>query len=154
MPVVWNEKTERWDHQCGYCKTVNPLGWGTSTERNEDGSCVEWCDSCSKGSFASVPDVFWDGRPEENLADGPDGKPRVFLSKGQKAAYLKERGISEVGDKVHGAPYSSVQREDARTRQYRNSHMVAEARRKVQQMGRDVKRQEILRIMKEARRYA
>ena len=133
---------------------MNPSSWVTSTAKNEDGSYVEWCGVCSGGSFVSVPDVFWDGRPEENLADGPDGKPITFISRGQKAAYLKEKGLYEAGDKFHGAPFTSIMKEDASTRKRRGLAEVAEARRKVQQMGQDVRRQAILKVIHDARNYA
>ena len=107
------------------------------------------CDQCG-ASEIWFPDVFWDGKPEENLADGPDGKPRVFLSRGQKAQYLRERGIYEAGDKFHGAPFTSVTREDPRVKQYRNAAAVAEARRKVESMGKDVRRQALLKVIKDS----
>ena len=154
MPLIYNEEKAKWDHKCGCCEAMNPLGWTTSTAKNEDGSYVEWCDECSKGSHAVVYDVYWDGKPEENLADGPDGKPRVFLSKGQKARYLRERGLSEAGDRVHGAPFTSIYKEDPADRKRRNVHSVSEARRKVEQMGKDVRRQAILKVVHDARNYA
>mgnify|MGYP001566534691 CR=1 FL=1 len=111
------------------------------------------CDGCG-ASEIYLPDVFWDGRPEENLADGPDGKPVTFLSRGQKARYLQERGIYEAGDRFHGAPFSSVSREDPGAKSRRSSAAVAEARRKVESMGQDVRRQAILKVIHDARNYA
>jgi len=92
--------------------------------------------------------VYWDGKPEENLADDPvTGQPPVFFSKGHKAAYLKSRGIVEAGDRVHGAPAmtSTPPKLDSR-------HEVRMALKKVSEMGRDVRRQEYLRIIKEGQR--
>lgn len=154
MPLVWEEENKKWGHKCGGCGAVNPLNWASSTAKNEDGSYVEWCGICSEDSVCGVPDVYWDGKPEENLADGADGKPQVFLSRGQKARYLKERGLYEAGDRFHGAPFTSVSKEDPRTRQCRNANLVAEARRKVESMGKDVRRQAILKVIHDARKYA
>lgn len=110
------------------------------------------CKEC-RHTKASVPDVYWDGKPEENLADDPrTGKPRIFLSKSEKAAYLRERGIMEAGDKVHGAP---VMIHKNQNRQPDNGrHDVKMALKRVKEMGRDRRHQEYLRITKEGRRYA
>jgi len=116
--------------------------WGYGIKR--------FCKSC-RSPKGGVPDVYWDGKPEENLADGPDGKPIQFLSKGQKAAYLKERGIMEAGDRVHGAPIQVSKQEppklDSRAE-------VQQALRKVKEMGAYNRRQEYLRICKENGRHA
>lgn len=111
------------------------------------------CDQCG-ASGVYVPDVFWDGKPEENLADGPDGKPITFLSKGQKARYLQERGISEAGDSFHGAPFTTLVSRDRTQEKRRFSGQVVEARKKVESMGKDVRRQAMLKITQEARNYA
>lgn len=101
---------------------------------------------------SGMPDVFWDGKPEENLADDPvTGKPRVFASKAEKAAYLRDRGLVEAGDRVHGAPLSLA----TQTNQRSNSRdEVRRALSMVKQMGRDVKRQAYLKILKENRHRA
>lgn len=117
--------------------------WGYGIKR--------YCKSCRTPS-PGVPDVYWDGKPEINLADDEHtGKPRVFLSKGQKAAYLKEKGLSEAGDRIHGAPVqidNSGPKVDGR-------HEVRKALQHVKNMGSDRRRQEYLRIMKEGKqRYA
>lgn len=98
--------------------------------------------------------MFWDGKPEENLADDPvTGKPRVFFSKAEKAAYLKERGLREAGDRLHGAP-AELWRNQNQIPKTDTRHEVKMALKKVQEMGRDRRRQEYLRIQKEGRRYA
>lgn len=99
-----------------------------------------------------VPDIYWDGKPEENLADDPlTEKPRVFGSKAEKAAYLREKGIREAGDRHHGAPVM-VSRESMSTPSYQESrHEVRMALKKVKEMGQDVKRQAYLKILKEGR---
>lgn len=109
------------------------------------------CKSCRSGNIFA-PDVYWDGKPEEGLADDPvTGKPRVFFSAGQKAQYLKERGLQEAGDKFHGAPLQqtrmSTQKNDSR-------HQVMEALHKVKQMGKLYRKTEYQKIVKERERYA
>ena len=106
---------------------------------------LRFCRYCCD-SKASVPDVFWDGRPEINLADGPDGNPLTFSSKHEKARYLKANGIMEAGDKVRGSfptVTNNPQRVDMRD-------AARKALAQVKQMGKDVRRQEFLRITKEA----
>lgn len=116
-------------------KTVSGTGW-------------ERCDQCSDMRGASVPDVYWDGKEEHGLADDPvTGKPRVFGSKAEKAAYLKERGLSEAGDRVHGSFVTAAQREQAAKANERES--VLRALQKVRQMGADVRRQAYLKIVSE-----
>ena len=106
-----------------------------------------FCRECRKPKVG-VPDIFWDGKPEENLADDPNtGQPRVFFSKGEKARYLQERGLMEAGDRVHGAP---VQLSQNQTRKTDSRPQVQEALRKVKQMSPDYRRNEFLRIKKEA----
>lgn len=101
---------------------------------------------------ASFPDVFWDGKPEENLADDPrTGKPRVFHSKGQKSAYLKEKGIMEAGDKYHGAPVQISQNQLRKAVDGR--HEVQMAIKKVKEMGKDQRHQEYLKIIREGQRH-
>jgi len=113
--------------------------WGYGIKR--------FCKECRKPSVGLV-DVYFDGKPEINLADDErTGKPRVFFSRGQKAAYLKEKGLMEAGDRYHGAPLTMTQaptKTDSR-------HEVREALRKVKQMGADVRRQAYLKIIKEGR---
>jgi len=116
--------------------------WGEGIKR--------FCRNC-RAPKAYLPDVYFDGKPEENLADGPDGKPRVFFSKGEKAAYLKSRGIMEAGDRVHGAP---VQVHKNQERKVDTRHEVQMALKKVREMGRDNRRQEYLKICRENGRYA
>lgn len=110
---------------------------------------MRFCSSCIKPRVG-VPDVYWDGKPEENLADDPaTGKPRVFASPGEKASYLKSRGIMEAGDRVHGAPPETWKNGTQRTN---SRHEVQMALKKVREMGRDNRRQEFLKITKENQR--
>jgi hypothetical protein len=118
--------------------------------QDKKGASLErFCRWCVSGTV-SDPDVFWDGKPEENLADDPvTGKPRVFISKGQKAAYLKDHGLMEAGDSVHGAPVM-FHREHSRKPDSRHETLMAI--KKIKEMGQDVRRQEYLRIKKEGQR--
>lgn len=60
-----------------------------------DGVYIESCDRCSQlsSSDASIPDVFWNGRPYYSEALGVE-----FTSRSQKARVMKEMGVSELGD--------------------------------------------------------
>jgi hypothetical protein len=101
---------------------------------------LRYCRLCVSGTV-KVHDVYWDGKEEHGLADGPDGKPRVFGSKGEKAAYLKERGLVEAGDRIRGS-FPTVEeppKVDSRA-------AVREALRKVAQTPAHKRREEFLRI--------
>lgn len=101
--------------------------------------------------MVGLPDVYWDGKPEHNLADDPlTGKPRVFGSKAEKARYLQQRGLSEAGDRVHGGYASAM---DVRHTTVDDRTSALKALQHVKQMGRDVRRQEYLRIVKEGQRH-
>lgn len=110
-----------------------------------------YCRSC-RNPISTVHDVYWDGKPEINLADDPStGKPIVFSSKGEKARYLKERGLVEAGDRKHGAPIEMVVEEK---KESRSKEDVMRALQHVRNMGKDYRRQQYLKIMKEGQRYA
>jgi len=107
---------------------------------------IRFCKGCRNVSV-SFPDVYWDGKPEENLADDPlTGRPRVFSSKGEKAAYLKEKGLREAGDRVNG---SYILNKHV-PRETNDRHEVRTALKKVRDMGIDVRRQAFLKLMKQA----
>lgn len=110
------------------------------------GSMQRFCKECKSGS-ATVYDVYFDGKPEVNLADDPiTGKPRTFSGRAEKAYYLKQRGISEAGDRVHGAPIQAHQNQNIKVD--RNGD-VRKALRQVKEMGQDVRRQAYLKAIKE-----
>lgn len=113
--------------------------WGEGIKR--------YCREC-RTPKAGVPDVFWDGKPEPNLANDENGNERVFFSKGQKAAYLKERGLQEAGDRVHGAPVMFHQNQNKRID---TRPQVQEALRKVMQMSPSARHREYQRIKREGR---
>jgi len=125
-----------WDTEYGMAVVVEKKGF------------QRFCRYCRHGRV-NFPDVYWDGKPEENLADGPDGKPRTFLSRGQKAQYLKERGLQEAGDTIRGSRefVAETPRVDSR-------EQVRQALARVKSMGRDVRRQAYLKIIKEAQQHA
>ena len=139
---------------CGGCGNAEARKTQSGFVKSETGENI-YSESCEKCGFTGnvwLPDVYFDGKPEENLADGQDGKPRVFASKRDKAIYLKQNGIIEAGDTLRGAPISSmdtVVRKDPFSKE-----RIAESRAQVKKMGVDVRRQEVLRIIKESERYA
>ncbi len=134
---------------CGTCEETK-TDWARIVIP-EHGALKKICRTCMIPK-AGIPDVYFDGKPEENLADDPrTGKPRVFSSKAEKAAYLKERGIVEAGDRVRGAP-AMLGSEIPTKRDSRD--YVREALQRVKQMGRDVRRQAFLKIVKESQRHA
>lgn len=113
----------------------------------EKGGMLRYCKGCRYGT-TSFPDVYFDNKPEINLADDPiTGKPREFLSRGQKAAYLKEKGIREAGDRYHGAPYQFSQNQEKK--RVDTKHEVQMALKKVREMGKYRRHQEYLKLMKE-----
>ncbi len=135
---------------CNCCETEKDFAeysilviekWGHGIKR--------FCRSC-RSPQAGVADVFWDGKPEENLANDPlTDKPRVFFSKGEKAAYLKSRGIMEAGDRVHGAP---VQVHQNQNKKVDSKPMVQAALREVMKMSPSRRHQEYLKIVKQGER--
>lgn len=112
----------------------------------------ELCDRCGSVGLPWVPDVFWDGKAEKTLADGPDGKSRVFGSKREKAIYLKQHHIAEAGDKVHGSFYLPATKQ--KTDRAKAREEIRKTIAHVQNMGRDYRRQQYLKIVKEAERHA
>jgi len=134
--------------ECSGCGNKEAYKTASMFTENEQGERVntEWCDRCGTVSNVWMPDVFWDGKPEENLADGADGKPRVFGSKRDKAIYLKSKGIFEAGDSYHGAMMSATRVPARDTR--KSLEQTREAIRKAKSMGADVRRREIHRMMK------
>ena len=69
------------------------------------------CSQCSDVAFNTwIPDVYWDANPCDHAVDD-NGNPMTFLGKRHKALWLREHGISEAGDRVHGAPISCIPNE-------------------------------------------
>lgn len=147
--MLFRENKMSWSCRCGntnatYCRAM--------FIRNSDGNreYIEMCDKCGDIGIPDFPDVYWDGKPEENLADDlMTGKPPVFLSKRHKARYLRERDICEAGDNVRGAPVSFSNR----PKQLFTKEDLKMARAEVSKMGRDFKRQKLLKLIKETKQY-
>lgn len=78
---------------CAGCQ--NPHAYQTHGYIGEGGHYVEGCDRCMQlsSSDASIPDVFWNGRPYFSESLGVE-----FTSRSQKARVMKERGVSELGN--------------------------------------------------------
>jgi len=70
------------------------------------------CDRCGHTGIASSPDVYWPGHTYEsqNITDRM-GKPIPLTSKRQKAKIMKEMGLKEVGDRVHGSRDGSYKKD-------------------------------------------
>lgn len=60
----------------------------------------EVCNACGNlySSDASIPDVFWNGKPYYSEALGCE-----FTSRSQKARVMKEQGVSELGSQRLGS---------------------------------------------------
>lgn len=130
--------------KCGGCGNPN-------AHRTLSGAGWEVCDDCGNLSGSIIPDVYWDGKPEYGLADGPDGKPMTFGSKREKAVYLKSRGLREAGDRLRGS-FSSPVGETKEERRRRNRHEFQMARKKALEMGKDVRHQMVLKARRDYER--
>jgi hypothetical protein len=66
----------------------------------------EWtgsCNFCSAFTGPDIQDVYFPGPHTcQNITD-KDGKPMFFSTRSEKARALKERGMSEAGDRIRGA---------------------------------------------------
>jgi len=92
----------------------------------------EICDKCGEvsSSDASIPDVFWNGRPYYS-----DALQVEFTSRSQKARVMKERGVSELGSqKLTGKNWIDGSRESRRKQfeQYRPA--VRETAKRIQEI--------------------
>lgn len=63
---------------------------------SDEGGMIDECDRCGSFQAGTVPDVFFN-QPYYSKALDVE-----FTSKAQKAAYLKEHGLSEAGDMKFG----------------------------------------------------
>jgi hypothetical protein len=107
----------------------------------------EWCDQCGSRMAVTIPDVYVDYKPELNLPDDPrTGKPPVFTSRQEKAKFLKEHHLVEVKDKEHGGP-SLPSCEQPQNRE-QNIHGIRMILKNIREMGRDVRRQQFLKVLK------
>jgi hypothetical protein len=127
---------------CGGCGN-------TKAFRTYSGNGWEVCDKCDNVAAPWVPDVYWDGTPEHGLSDDPKtGQTRVFGSKVEKAIFLKQNHLVEAGDRVKGSMVLTTRGE---TKREVGRADAEKALFHVKQMGRDYRRQEFLRIQKQAR---
>ena len=74
---------------CGNEGAYQIHGWYDEKE-----GYLEVCDRCGSlsSSDASIPDVFWNGRPYYSEALGVE-----FTSRSQKARVMKEKDVTELG---------------------------------------------------------
>lgn len=65
---------------------------------------VSSCNNCDKLPPVVAPDVYFN-KPyhDEHLADEKHPHGRFVMSKGHKAQIMKELGLRETGDRVHGS---------------------------------------------------
>ena len=66
------------------------------------------CSDCSNASIPKLsPDVYFDSSKGVNQTDPNlcrrDGTPIPFSGKRKKAKILKQKGLREAGDKIHGS---------------------------------------------------
>lgn len=71
---------------------------------DENGQSVETCNFCGSFSTTYIPDVYWPGHSHTNpnITDRM-GNPIYLESRQHKARVMKEQGLSEAGDRVHGS---------------------------------------------------
>jgi hypothetical protein len=104
----------------------------------DEGQLWDSCNKCSQiGAGQSNPDVYWPGHEykSENLCD-TNGNPILLRSRQHKAQVMKELGVSEAGDRIHGAPYTPSEGWIKDTRDYRRKQFDKE-RPKLRQIYKD-----------------
>lgn len=81
------------------CKGCNKESYQIHGFMDDEGAYREVCAGCGGlySTDASIPDVFWNGKPYYSEALGVE-----FTSRSQKARVLKERGLSELGSRKLG----------------------------------------------------
>lgn len=135
--------------QCGNKAAVRLRAGFFKNEKGER-EYYESCNLCGEVGGVGVPDVFWDGTPEHGLPDNPvTGQPYTFSSKAEKARFLKENQLREAGDRVKGSLIHHTRGEEQRPDSRAD---VERALAHVGRMGKDYRRQEYLRILKESNR--
>lgn len=95
----------------------------------EHGQIQSLCDQCGDFFVSGVPDVFFKTAYKSRALDVE------FTSKGQKAAYLKEHGLSEAGDRGSMADKSWMEG----TREHRKKEFDRVDRPKIRQVIREWK---------------
>lgn len=87
---------------CRGCGRTDAWAVRTIVDGNE---LIDTCNFCSGvGSGGTAASDVYFPRPHacQNITDEA-GKPIFFESKSHKAQVMREKGLSEVGDRVHGA---------------------------------------------------
>lgn len=136
--------------QCGNENAIRIHGEWQRQEK-EGRRYVEFCERCGDLLTLSFSDVYWDGKPEPCLADDPrTGQPRVFLSRAQKAQYLKENGLREAGDRVRGAPKHYDHSNSHPVDRAANREAARKALAEVRKMGAQYRRDKFLEIKRRA----
>lgn len=122
--------------ECSGCGNKSAFRINIGYCNNEQGEKVkhEICDECGKPSSPWIPDVFFDGKLENNLVD-KQGNKVTFGSKREKAIYLKQNNMNERGDKIHGSHWSPEYRRNVNRNDLKNDARMAlsEAIREVKQ---------------------
>jgi len=76
-----------------------------------NGKARRYCSDCCSGATAATPDVYYGygsgTHSEENIADPKTGKPIPFSSRREKAWAMKQAGVQELGDRIHGSRRAS-----------------------------------------------
>jgi hypothetical protein len=135
--------------ECDGCgnKAATFLKAGFFKNEKNEREYFEYCNVCGQVGSVGVADVYWDGTPEHGLPDDPKtGEPHVFASRSEKARFLRENHLVEAGDRVHGSMIRHSRGNDETPQDSRQE--VERALAHVRKMGRDVRRQEYLRIVK------
>jgi hypothetical protein len=65
---------------------------------------MESCNNCGTHSVSFIPDVYWPGHTHTNpnITDNM-GREIELTSRSQKARIMREKGLSEAGDRYHGS---------------------------------------------------
>jgi hypothetical protein len=95
---------------------------------DDQGIYKEACSECGNvaSSDASVPDVYWNGRPYYSEALQVE-----FTSRSQKARVMKERGLSELGSQKLGEKSWTEGSRDYRKKNFEKDRpMIREAYRR------------------------
>jgi hypothetical protein len=136
--------------ECNGCgnKAASRIRAGFFTNEQNKREHYEYCDRCGDIGIPSVPDVYFDGKPEHGLPDNPKtGKPYEFSSKFEKARFLKDNHLKEAGDTVHGSMVHHTREHAPKD----NAREVANrALSHVKQMGADYRREQYLKIVRDS----
>ena len=88
---------------CNGCGNSNATIWQLIVTKKYGRQ--EKCDKCGIVSSPVHSDVYWGGQHTNPNITDEHGTPIFLESREHKARIMREKGIIEAGDKVHGAPY-------------------------------------------------